>query len=438
MDRMNDPADAAETGNGDGERHASWPELFFDLVAVAGIATVAHQLDESHGWRALAILAVAFTAFWVLWASVTTYGNLLADRASTLVLFASMAVLGVMVAAVPGVFDEHARVFAIAYVIGRVLMARPWNRGSVVVDMPIVQASVGVLPWIASIWVDGTARYVLWAVGVALDLFTLLTYSGERAVETAQRRLDLLLTRRGASRAHSDERQPDVAAGSSPRVPRDARRQGGRDRELPTTITALSGDASHLSERMGLFVLIILGEAIIQLTVAAQESEHWDRQLLWAALGAFVFVSTLFLLGVVRGTAGLALLASPALLPSRVLWVGHLLVAMSLVTVGAALGRLLAEPHEPPSAHTVGMLAIGTAVFALVSGVAHLLAGTPRALRMALAVTLPLVAAAIVLQLARASVTSGWAAWILAAGALATGVFGLRASGLRRPAAPSP
>ena len=60
------------------ERHASWPELFFDLVAVAGVSIVAHQLEDTLSWHHIGVLALAFTAFWILWASVTTYGNLLA------------------------------------------------------------------------------------------------------------------------------------------------------------------------------------------------------------------------------------------------------------------------------------------------------------------------------------------------------------------------
>ena len=39
-----------------------------------------------------------------------------------------MTVLGVMIAAIPEIRDEHATAFAIAYVVGRLIAARPWQR----------------------------------------------------------------------------------------------------------------------------------------------------------------------------------------------------------------------------------------------------------------------------------------------------------------------
>lgn len=401
-----EPAQAEAT-----ERHASWPELFFDLVAVAGVSVVALQLEDTLSWHNIGVLALAFTAFWILWASVTTYGNVLADRARLVVLFSSMAVLGVMVAAVPGIYGEHARAFAAAYVIGRIIIARPWRQTSVVVDLPIVQTSFGVVPWIVSLWADGDARYVWWAVGIGLDLLRLLTSSGEKLVAEAQQRLDRVIAARGKQMKRAAEHGIDISD-----------RPGRAPREIPTTITALTGDTAHLAERMGLFVLIILGEAIIQLTVAAEASEHWSRALLVAALGAFALVSLLFVVAVERGTAGLALLPGP-LLPARTLWVGHLVVSMSLVTLGAGLGRLLEEPHQPAASHTVAMLTIGLAAYAVISGAALFASGLPGRVALAVAVACPMLLAAAIVALGSRSLTAGAIGWILALGVLGSGLL---------------
>ena len=379
---MSDATPASES-----ERHATWPELFFDLVAVAGISVVAHQLEANQPWQHVAVLAVAFVAFWILWASVTTYGNLLADGASVAVLFSSMAVLGIMVASVPEIYGDHARAFAIAYVVGRLIIARPWSRGSVVVDMPIVQATLGVIPWIVSIWIEDDSRYVWWAVGIALDLWVLLTESGEKRVAHAQQRLNRVL--------------------AAPRRGRD------RSRELPTSVTALAGDTTHRGERMALFILIVLGEGIVQLIAAAEVSEHWNRALFLAALGAFALICELFYIAVVRGTAGLALLPADAL-PARALWVGHLVVAVSLVTLVAALGQLLEEPSEPVNSHTAWMLALGMAGYGLASAAAHLAGRTPHAGAVAAAIGFPTVAAAAWVLLFHESLRASALGWILA------------------------
>ena len=409
-------SEAAAATAEESERHASWPELFFDLVAVAGVSVVAFQLEHDQPWQHVAVLAVAFVAFWIVWASVTTYGNLLADNASIAVLFSSMAVLGVMAASVPGIYGEHARAFAIAYVIGRLIIARPWSRAAVVVDMPIVQATFGVIPWIVSLWIEGDARYVWWAVGIAFDLWVLATMSGENRVIQAQERLNraLEMRKRRVERApqrKADHRAEQLASG---------RREG---REMPTTITALRGDTAHLSERMGLFILIVLGEGIVQLIGAAEESEHWNRALLVAAAGAFALVCELFFIAVVRGTAGLALLPGDAI-PPRAMWMGHLLVAMSLVTLMAALGKLLEEPHEPVSPHTAWMLAIGIGGYGLASGLAHVLTGTARRWVTAGLVAAPMVLVGLWIRLANESLTASSLGWLLAASAVLAGLLG--------------
>ena len=399
------------TGAAEAERHATWPELFFDLVAVAGISVVAHQLEANQPWQHVAVLAVAFVAFWILWASVTTYGNLLADGASVAVLFSSMAVLGIMVASVPEIYGDHARAFAVAYVVGRLIIARPWSRGSVVVDMPIVQATLGVIPWIVSIWIEDDSRYVWWAVGIALDLWVLLTESGEKRVAHAQQRLNRMLAapRRGRDRSH----------------------------ELPTSITALAGDTTHRGERMSLFILIVLGEGIVQLIAAAEGSEPWNRALLFAAIGAFALVCELFYLAVARGTAGLALLPADAM-PARALWIGHLVVAVSLVTLVAALGQLLEEPSAPVNSHTAWMLALGMAGYGAVSTIAHLARRKGRTGAVAAAIAVPTVASAAWVLLFHGSLRASALGWILALALAVAGACAGRLLAGSRRAGPRP
>jgi len=48
------------------ERHASWAELFFDLVAVAGVAALAHVLGPELDAAALGLYALLFLALWLV------------------------------------------------------------------------------------------------------------------------------------------------------------------------------------------------------------------------------------------------------------------------------------------------------------------------------------------------------------------------------------
>ena len=56
------------------------------------------------------------------------YSNIRGDAVRTSTMLLGMAVLGVMIAAIPEIRGEHATAFAIAYVVGRLIAARPWQR----------------------------------------------------------------------------------------------------------------------------------------------------------------------------------------------------------------------------------------------------------------------------------------------------------------------
>jgi low temperature requirement protein LtrA len=53
------------------ERHASWLELFFDLVVVVAVAQLAHQLEGEPDLRDAGLFVVLFYAVWSVWTSFT-------------------------------------------------------------------------------------------------------------------------------------------------------------------------------------------------------------------------------------------------------------------------------------------------------------------------------------------------------------------------------
>ena len=85
------------------ERHASWAELFFDLVAVAGVAALAHVLGSEPDAAALGLYALLFLAFWLSWTTFMLYSNVAAGQTRVVRLLIGMFGLGVMAASVPGV-----------------------------------------------------------------------------------------------------------------------------------------------------------------------------------------------------------------------------------------------------------------------------------------------------------------------------------------------
>ena len=295
------------------ERHASWAELFFDLVAVAGVASLAHVLAVELGWASLGLYAVLFLAVWLAWTTFMLYGNVAGSRTHVLRLLIGMFGLGVMAASVPGVTHtlldgghetRAVTAFTIAYVVTRVYGAQSWRRGEVLLDFPVAQHTVGVLPWVISLWTHPPVTVALWALGVAVDLWLVLVVSGNDMLERYENRVSAVVDR--------EER-------AQRRVPRGGP-AGGRRREADAVrqafqVVPVMTDPAHLAERLGLFVIIVLGEGVVQVVDAASEAVP-ETGLFLAGLASFVLLAGMFGLSVQYGFAGVPHLRADAV-PAR-------------------------------------------------------------------------------------------------------------------------
>jgi len=329
------------------ERHATWKELFFDLVVVAGIAQLAHLLHEDTEPTTLGLYAVLYLAFWISWAGFAVYGNVAGDEAKTGVLIAAMLGLAVMAASVPGIHGSRASAFVIAYVALRWYAGAVVSRGRVLLDWPLAQYGLGALPWLVSLWVDAPLRYWLWGLGIVIDLGVLLLTSGERALQEAEERLERVKSsRRGRS--------------SAVRL---------------FTIEGTHTEEEHLSERLGLFVIIVLGEGLIQVIDAAADSAQWDRSTVVVALGAFALLASVWAAGLLHGTAGIPQLTPHRVAP-RIVMLLHALLTGSLAALAAALGVAVEHSHEVLPTQHRALLCGAVAAYCALGVVTAVLVGT--------------------------------------------------------------
>ncbi|MBM7787286.1 low temperature requirement protein A [Tenggerimyces flavus] len=379
---MTEATPAEDTGS---ERHASWVELFFDLVVVAGVTQLTHLLHDGESASSIALYALLFLAFWTAWGSITMYGNIAGERTHLSVVLVAMFGLAVMMASVAQL-DEHWKAFAVGYILVRVLASRVWRRTQIVVDWPAAQLFGGVMPWIVSLWVSAEVRPWLWALGVAIDLFGLLMAQESRMMASAQERLD-----RVVERVQRSGRQFPEAY-------------------LPS-LQAVRSDPVHLGERLGLFVIIVLGEGVIQV-IAAASGVEWDRALgLWA-VGSFAVLVGLWALSLIYGYAGVPLLRINVL-PVRIAMAFHCVTTCALAGLAAGLGIVAAHPHSEPPATVRWLLYGGAALYFLTSLIAGVL--TKARLSWLLAFALPCVLAPVVLASLGSLVGIAWSIWVLAA-----------------------
>lgn len=361
------------------ERHASWIELFFDLVVVAGIGQLAHLLHGSPDWSDFGLYALLYLAFWTAWACFTMYGNVAGDRVRIPSMLIAMFGLAVMMAAVAGIHENHALAFAVAYVAVRLLAGRVWHNGQIVVDWPIAQMSLGIVPWIISFWVEGDARYWLWALGVTIDLLIMFVVSGSALMEDAQEKLDRVIRFRG----NKDGRMPELEA--------------------------LHSDRAHLAERLGLYVIIVLGEGVILVISAASELE-WDSTVVSLAVGSFVLLAAMWSLSLLYGNAGVPHLRSGTF-PARIDMALHCFTTGAIAVLVAGLGAATEHGAEHTPTSLRWLLCGSVATYFGISAVAGLFARSDR--RWLMGWALPCTAIPLIVGVAGSHMSATWIIWVL-------------------------
>ncbi|GIF53071.1 low temperature requirement protein LtrA [Asanoa ferruginea] len=361
------------------ERHASWLELFFDLVVVVAVAQLAHQLEGSPGLRDVGLFVVLFYAVWSVWTSFTLYANVAATRTRTRAMLVAMFGIAVMAAAIPQAAGDRGEAFAVAYVCCRWLGIISWRRtGQLLFSWPAAQAGAGFVPWVVSIWVQPPARYWLWTAGVVLDI-AVSAFQGSRGPQLIDRMRRSTSTR-GASRQL-------------------------RPAQL---------DPAHFGERLGLFVIIVLGEAVAQVVMAASDAE-WHRSLFVAAIAGFGLLICLWWLTLEYGA-----MAVPRYSEHRIeAWLAlpaHFTMTLGITAVAAGLGMLAEDPAGPLEFASRWVLCGGLALYFLTTTIVGFVTGAPRGWLLWRA--LPATLVPILLGVFAGPLQARWLALILVAAAL--------------------
>ncbi|MET1010207.1 MAG: low temperature requirement protein A, partial [Gaiellaceae bacterium] len=237
--RWHDPPRLRTVEDDDGdERHATWLELFFDLVFVVAIAQLADGLAADPSLHGFLIFAGLFVAVWWAWVGYTFY----ADRFDTddpphrVLMLVGMFMVAVLASVIPEAFHGETVGFALAYAAVRavvvLLNARAWwhlpaARPLLNVYIPAFSASIAL--FLVSAAVAPPYRYWLWALALAIDLGTPLA-------------------------------------------------SGTRIRVVPI-------HASHIPERVGLFTIIVFGESILAVVIGTTTVSWGLESAAAAALG---------------------------------------------------------------------------------------------------------------------------------------------------------
>lgn len=293
-----------------GERHASWLELFFDLVLVVAIAQLAHVYLHHPGINAAVVTGGLFCTVFLAWQGFMAYADRFDtdDLAFRLASFAQMLLLLVLALQMPVVAEGRHAVFALAFALFRALLVLLYLRAWAHVPpaRPLIERyagvyAVSVLLWLLSALLRVETAVPLWVLAVLLDLA-----------------VPLLSTRLHAS--------------------------------IPT-------DPAHLPERFGLFTLIVLGELVVSVGAGSRDTA-WSAVRVLVAVSGFVVAASLWWLTFERLT-GRALPRRPG--PIVRFAYAHLPLLMALMFVASGVAVLVSGPEHAAAGRWA--LAGGSAVF---------------------------------------------------------------------------
>jgi len=168
------------TGEHEGfERQTSWLELFYDLVFVVVIAELSHHLATDISLKSILGFSILFLPVWWVWVGGVSY----AERFETdtaghrLVMFLQMLPVACLAFFAQGSLEDASVGFALSYVVAKCLLMVLWARAGYhnAIFRPVARRSIIVLSagsacFVASIFVPLPGRFVLWTVGMLVDL----------------------------------------------------------------------------------------------------------------------------------------------------------------------------------------------------------------------------------------------------------------------------
>ncbi|NJC41895.1 low temperature requirement protein LtrA [Brevundimonas alba] len=222
-------------------------ELFFDLVFVFAVTQISHTLLEHLTWMGALQGAIMLCALWWAWIDTSWITNWLDPEHPhvRLLLFALMAAGLVMSTSLPEAFGEKGLVFACAFAalqVGRGLFTLRAVRHDKSMHANFrritVWAAAGGLLWIVGGVLQDGARLAVWLVAVALE------FAGPACYFWVP----------GLGRSHTSEWE-------------------------------VQGE--HLAERVGLFVIICLGESVLVMG-ATFAGLNWTAPVVGAFAAAFI------------------------------------------------------------------------------------------------------------------------------------------------------
>ena len=314
------------------ERHATWLELFYDLVFVVTVSQLSHYLFHDVSLSNFFGFLFLFIPVWWSWIGTTFFATRFYsdDLGHRLLLLLQMGGAGAMAVNVSGAFNNTFSGFALSYAFMRLILVIEYVRvfrtikssesANPLVKRYIIGFSIAAIIWLISAFVPITEiRFALWVIGLIIDFATPISTS-------------------------------KLTSKFSPHI-------------------------SHLPERMGLFTLIVLGESIVGI-VNGMTEQVWDvYSVIEASLGLCISFSLWWLYFDSTGRLPIQILREKGRISLYLIWLyTHFPLVVAITAVGVGIRRLVSsEQHSVLSTSDLWLICGSVAISLISQSVLHLI-----------------------------------------------------------------
>jgi low temperature requirement protein LtrA len=314
------------------ERHATWLELFYDLVFVVTVSQLSHYLFHDVSLSNFFGFLFLFIPVWWSWIGTTFFATRFYsdDLGHRLLLLLQMGGAGAMAVNISGAFNNTFSGFALSYAFMRLILVIEYVRvfrtikssesANPLVKRYIIGFSIAAIIWLISAFVPITEiRFALWVIGLIIDFATPISTS-------------------------------KLTSKFSPHI-------------------------SHLPERMGLFTLIVLGESIVGI-VNGMTEQIWDvYSVIEASLGLCISFSLWWLYFDSTGRLPIQILREKGRISLYLIWLyTHFPLVVAITAVGVGIRRLVSsEQHSVLSTSDLWLICGSVAISLISQSVLHLI-----------------------------------------------------------------
>jgi len=328
----------SKNNNKNEERHATWLELFYDLVFVVTISQLSHYLFHDVSLSNFFGFLFLFIPVWWSWVGTAFFATRFYsdDIKHRLLLLLQMGGAGAMAVNISGAFSNTFSGFALSYAFMRFILVIEYVRvfratttkqitSKSIIPNPLIKRyivgfSIAAIIWLISAFVPvAEERFVLWVIGLIVDFATPIT----------------------AGKLHSQ----------------------------------FAPDISHLPERMGLFTLIVLGEAIAGI-ITGMTDQVWNiYSVIVASLGLCISFSLWWLYFDSSGRLPIHILKEKGSITIYYIWLyTHFPLVVAITAVGVGIRRLVSSDQHSALANSDLWLICGSVAMSLISqAILHLI-----------------------------------------------------------------